>query len=56
LGFGNVVLVTGFSLSNYISTEEICGWTGKRDIAKSCRDREHLKVGGEGRWLWGEPS
>jgi hypothetical protein len=30
--FGDWVTVTGFSLSNYIIAEEVCDWTGKREV------------------------
>jgi hypothetical protein len=26
------IYVAGFSLSNYISAEEVCDWTGKREV------------------------
>jgi hypothetical protein len=36
-------VVEGFSLSNYISSEEACDWTGKGGGAKSCRNTECLR-------------
>jgi hypothetical protein len=32
--------VTGFSLSNYISAEEVCDWAGKREAELRVAERD----------------
>ena len=39
------VYVAGFSLSNYISAEEACDWTGKREV--QFRGAETESISGE---------
>jgi hypothetical protein len=39
--------VAGFSLSNFISAEEACVWTGKREAEQRVAEREHQR--GEGK-------
>ena len=36
--------VTGFSLSNYISAEEACDWTGKRVAEMGSQERKRKKT------------
>ena len=45
--------VAGFSLSNYISAEEVCDWTGKREAELRVAEKEGAcQRRGQARWLW----
>ena len=45
--------VAGFSLSNYISAEEACDWTGKREAELRVAEKEGAcQRRGQARWLW----
>ena len=44
------VHVAGFSLSNYISAEEACDWTGKREAELRDAEREGVRQEKRGEW------